>query len=239
MGYSINKMKKVLFAVFAHPDDEAFGPSATIIKEVQAGAELHLVCATRGEGGMNVDNHADLGAVRLKEWQKAADMMGATACHNLEYADGTLCNQTYHKIAQKVETLIREACARADEPLELCLMTFDTNGLTGHLDHIAISYITTFVFYRLKARPPARTTVRELAYFCISDQQEPEPDLDYFVFMPAGRPQSYINRRVAVQDLLEQKFAVMRVHHTQRTDAAQFMARGEAFHATDNFHVIN
>ena len=43
-------MKKLL-AVFAHPDDEAFGPGGTLAKYAKEGVEIHLLCATRGERG--------------------------------------------------------------------------------------------------------------------------------------------------------------------------------------------
>lgn len=43
--------KPCLLAVFAHPDDESFRPSATLAKYVRDGVEVYLVCATRGEAG--------------------------------------------------------------------------------------------------------------------------------------------------------------------------------------------
>jgi LmbE family N-acetylglucosaminyl deacetylase len=43
-------MRKLL-AVFAHPDDEAFGPGGTLARYAYQGVEIHLLCATRGEGG--------------------------------------------------------------------------------------------------------------------------------------------------------------------------------------------
>ena len=40
-----------LLAVLAHPDDESFGPGGTLALYAMRGAEVHLVCATRGEVG--------------------------------------------------------------------------------------------------------------------------------------------------------------------------------------------
>ena len=40
-----------LMAVFAHPDDESFGPSATLAKYASQSVKTYLVCATRGEAG--------------------------------------------------------------------------------------------------------------------------------------------------------------------------------------------
>ena len=36
-------MKKIIFGIFAHPDDEAFGPSGTLLLETRSGTELHLI----------------------------------------------------------------------------------------------------------------------------------------------------------------------------------------------------
>ena len=57
-------MKKLLFGIFAHPDDEAFGPSATLYKAAQAGTDVHLIVVTDGDSGANVDGHKDL----AKKW---------------------------------------------------------------------------------------------------------------------------------------------------------------------------
>ncbi len=231
-------MKRIIFGIFAHPDDEAFGPSATLMKEIAAGAEVRLICVTRGENGTNLDHHSDLGELRIKEWHEAGKRIGATENYTLDYQDGTLCNNNYHEIAATIEAIIREVCAR-HEATELCMMTFDTNGLTGHLDHIAVSYIATFVFYRLQMEPPAHAIVKELAYFCMSREQMPQPNHDYFVFMPAGQSNDYITRRVDVSAFVDRKFDVMRAHHTQRKDAQQSMDAGPMLHEVDNFRVIS
>ena len=37
--------------MFAHPDDESFGPGGTFARYAAAGVEMTLVCGTRGEAG--------------------------------------------------------------------------------------------------------------------------------------------------------------------------------------------
>ena len=46
-------MSKNILAVFAHPDDEAFGSGGTLAKYAGEGHHVVLVCATRGDGGRN------------------------------------------------------------------------------------------------------------------------------------------------------------------------------------------
>ncbi len=43
--------KLTLMAVFAHPDDEAFGTGGTLTKYTTEGCDVYLVTATRGEAG--------------------------------------------------------------------------------------------------------------------------------------------------------------------------------------------
>ena len=235
-GYN-KTMKQVLFGIFAHPDDEAFGPSATLAKEIQNGTELHLICVTDGRNGLNPDKHTDLAKVRMQEWRAAGKLIGATSMHPLDYEDGTLCNNSYHEIADKIEAIVRRDAAAQHGACNIAFMTFDPNGISGHLDHIAVSNITTYVFYKLKEKPPANCTISELAYYCLSREHVPE-FLTSYVFMPAGRAADFINRTVDVRNLRDTKYDIMRRHHSQRQDAESILASGDDFHATDHFHVI-
>lgn len=78
-------MKKVLIGIFAHPDDEAFGPSGTLLKLRDEGWDIHLILLTDGDAGVNVDNVTDLAATRLKEWEASAKLLGAASTHALHY----------------------------------------------------------------------------------------------------------------------------------------------------------
>ncbi|TNF27292.1 MAG: PIG-L family deacetylase, partial [Deltaproteobacteria bacterium] len=53
-------VRRVL-GVFAHPDDEAWSAGALLTRCAQQGAEVHLVCATRGEGGSDRTGRATPG----------------------------------------------------------------------------------------------------------------------------------------------------------------------------------
>lgn len=230
-------MEKLLFGIFAHPDDEAFGPSGTLLKRVRNGEELHLVCITKGQAGMNPDNVPDLGEVREKEWRAAGKRLGATAMHNLAYQDGALCNQYFHEIAGKIEKIITNTCADRQNPVEVDFITLDFNGLTGHLDHVAAAHITAYVSHRLKHRSPKNARIGTLDYFCFSEKQVPKPDTG-FVFMPAGREKSYISKTVDVTDVLDEKLAIMREHYSQRGDAEGIISAGNELLATENFHTV-
>ena len=44
-------MKTVLFGIFAHPEDESFGPCGTLLKAIEAGFEVHLITLPVTEAG--------------------------------------------------------------------------------------------------------------------------------------------------------------------------------------------
>jgi len=62
-----------LLALGAHPDDVEFGCGAVLIQAARAGRKVHVVVCTRGEAASN-----GTPALRAKEAQRAAALMGAT-----------------------------------------------------------------------------------------------------------------------------------------------------------------
>jgi len=82
-----------LVAIFAHPDDEAFGPAGTIAKYAQD-HEIYLICATRGEAGENFldDTTRSIGEIREQELRASAKLLGVKQVFLLDYEDGSLCN---------------------------------------------------------------------------------------------------------------------------------------------------
>jgi LmbE family N-acetylglucosaminyl deacetylase len=214
-------MKKIIFGIFAHPDDEAFGPSGTLIKEVREGVELHLISLTTGQAGTNPDNHPDLGAVRREEWQTAGNLIGATSMHELGFEDGHLDNIAMQQAAEQITSIVRDTLAAQDEQVEVEFMTIDTNGVTGHIDHIVAARATCLVFYRLKALDSRITRLR-LA--CLPAQYLATINTDW-LFMDAGRSEAEIDEIVDARAFQQDIIAVMRAHHTQRADAHASLAR--------------
>src|SRR5687768_11757680 len=146
----MESMKKIIFGIFAHPDDEAFGPAGTLINEVQNGAELHLISFTAGDAGTNLDNAPDLGVVREEEWRKAGALIGATSMHLLGYKDGHLDNQSMIEATDRISQIVHAVIDNIPHDAVVEFMTLDLNGYTGHIDHIVAARTACQVFYRLK-----------------------------------------------------------------------------------------
>ena len=225
-------MQKVIFGIFAHPDDEAFGPCGTLLLETQAGAELHLVTATAGSGekSMNPDNVPNLEAVRRSEWQAAAQLLGARSTTLLGYTDGKLGNDDHLTFTTQIEQLVEKTVDNRQD-VEIEFICFDLNGLTGHIDHIVASRSTCLAFYRLKA---AGLPMKQLRLYCLSGRDYPTTETS-FVYMEPGRTPQEIHQTVDARQLLSQVHDVMRCHHSQRNDyEAQVAKIGDGV-AIDHF----
>lgn len=211
-------MKKIIFGVFAHPDDEAFGPAGTLLLETKSGTELYLICLTAGENGTNPDNDPNLGETRLAEWQNAAHLIGAASTHHLGYSDGHLDNIAMIEIAEKIRQIVEEYAA---EDAEIEFMSLDPNGLTGHIDHIVASRAASLAFHTIKSHDQRLTRIR---YACLSNEQYPTIQTDW-IYMDAGRQPDEIHETIDARSLRNEIIDVMRCHASQRADCEANLAK--------------
>ncbi len=202
-------MKKLLFGIFAHPDDEAFGPGGTLLKLNSEGYDTHLILLSDGDAGVNIDNVPDLAASRLDEWQASAKILEASSTHALHYPDGALETIDTNNLDEKVRQTITQIIENYVEPTELSFMTLEPHGLTGHRDHIAASELTTRIAKGFKPR--------EIWYFCLDSTQAPLDGTAYYE--PRAREDSYITTKIDIAPWLETKYRMMDAHYSQRRDA--------------------
>lgn len=207
-------MKKIIFGIFAHPDDEAFGPCGTLLQEIQSGTDVHLITLTAGENGMNPDNHPDLGGLRLNEWHNAGNLLGATTMHFLGYQDGQLNNLAMIEAAERIMTLVTHILAPLPRDIEIEFMSLDLNGYTGHIDHIVAARAACLAFYRFKKNDPRFTRIR-LA--CLPQEIVPTTNIDW-IYMEPGRTSEEIDETIDARDLAPQIKTIMQAHASQRAD---------------------
>lgn len=210
----MESMKKIIFGIFAHPDDEAFGPAGTLISEVQAGTELHLISFTAGDAGTNPDNVPDLGTVREQEWRKAGVLMGASSMHLLGYRDGHLDNQTMIEATDRISQIVRSVVDNTSEDIVVEFMSLDLNGYTGHIDHIVAARTACQVFYRFKATDTRFSRIR-LA--CLPRSVIPAMSTDW-IFMEPGRSDAEIDETIDARHQKDAILNVMNAHYSQRAD---------------------
>ena len=162
-----DRTAKRLLAVLAHPDDESFGPGGTLALYANAGVEVHLICATRGEVGdipseIQLDS-AKTARIREDELRCAATQLGLTGVHILGYRDSgmpgssdnshpkALAAAPVTEVAAKIAALIRQI-------LPQVVITHDPMGGYRHPDHIAIHKATVQAFDSVKEEMDASST---------------------------------------------------------------------------------
>lgn len=144
-----------LLAVFAHPDDETFGPGGTLARYAHEGVPVHLICATRGEAGENnvgtLGDCPDLACKREEELRCAARILGLAGVHLLDYRDSGMPGSPHnsHPRALTRADLRAVATQIAERLVALrpqVVLTFDPFGGYGHPDHITIHRATVLAF---------------------------------------------------------------------------------------------
>lgn len=230
-----------LLAVFAHPDDEAFGSGGTLARYAADGVQITLVCATRGEVGEIADpalaTPATLGAVRETELRTAARAMGFSDVRFLGYRDsgmvGTadnanplaLVNAPAEPVVEQLVRIMREVRPQA-------VITFDPNGGYGHPDHIAIHEHTVAAFHAAgdglrypaagAAWQPARlfyTVVPRALFRTLREQLAAQgvDTSDFDRFEEGGRawPDDQIHVALDVTPTVAAKWDALNAHRTQ------------------------
>jgi LmbE family N-acetylglucosaminyl deacetylase len=207
-----------MIGIFAHPDDGTFGPGGTFALAAQNGFETHMICATCGDAGINDKGHDDLATVREAEEREAGEILGISSHVMLRLGDGQLCNNAYLPTAERLLYHLRDLTTPEDD---VTLVTFAPDGLTGHLDHIFMSLVTTYCY--LKLRGERRL---QLKYFVIPAAWNPTANTDW-LYMPKGRDASDIDEIIDVRAVRDQKVAAIRAHRTQTKDADTHLSRGD------------
>jgi LmbE family N-acetylglucosaminyl deacetylase len=195
---------KNIVAVFAHPDDESFGPSGALAKLAKDNNNLFLIVVTDGSRGLGRDQFKEkLSQIRKKEVEKAATILGVKKVFFLNYQDGTLCNKLYHQIAEKIFQIIKEIAASI-------ILTYENLGVSGHLDHIAVSLICSYLYEKHPGQ------IKKIFYYCLL-HSEKKSMKDYFIFWPQGYYKKEINYYLKIdQTLLEKKIAAIKCHQSQK-----------------------
>ena len=234
-------MKNSLLAIFAHPDDEAFGTGGTLSRYAAEGNQVYLVCATRGEVGEISDpsfaTPETLGQVREGELRCAAETMGISELIFLDYRDsgmaGTPENQDPRAFvnapAEEVVSRLVKIIRRLRPQI---IATFEPYGGYGHPDHIAIHNHTVKAFHAsaddgLFPEHGSAWQAQRLYYtaiprsFFIEMRQQMQAlgidtsDLDRFDDPKIGWPDEQVNVWMDISSTVHAKWEALSCHRTQ------------------------
>jgi LmbE family N-acetylglucosaminyl deacetylase len=230
--------KQVLLAVFAHPDDESFGPGGTLAHYAAQGTEVRLLCATRGEVGDIPDDllqgHRDVAELRESELRCAAEHLGLSDVHFLEYRDsgmpGSEDNHHPHALAAApLDEVAQKIYEYMQEHQPQVVITFDPIGGYRHPDHIAVYEATRLSFEKAQASS-TRYRPQKLYYHTFSKRilrlllrvlplfgQDPHrygrnQDIDLVDLAAVDFP---IHAHISYRDVLDEKERAAACHRSQ------------------------
>lgn len=156
-----------VLAVVAHPDDESFGLGAVLDAFARSGADVSVLCLTRGEASSLHGVPGELQSLRAVELQSAATALGLTSAVLADHPDGSLAGVDAETLAHEVSEAVERGRAEG-------LLVFDTSGVTGHPDHVAASAAALRAATSLDLPVLGWTVPRDVA-----DQLNDELDTDF------------------------------------------------------------
>jgi N-acetyl-1-D-myo-inositol-2-amino-2-deoxy-alpha-D-glucopyranoside deacetylase len=175
---------RTILVVLAHPDDETFGMGGTLAYYGHLGAEVHLVCATRGEVGEVSDEKMNgfnsIAELRENELCCAADVLKIRKVHFLDYRDSGMNGSVENEhpdafINAPIEMVAKELVDLMRRIKPDIVLTFDPIGGYMHPDHI-MAHNATVMAFGLCSDPDYE--VNDLAPFA--------PKRLYFHIIPRG-----------------------------------------------------
>ena len=222
-------MARTLMAIFAHPDDEAFGSGGTLARYSAAGDRVVLVCATRGESGKVTDPELgrvdDVGALREQELADACVALGIEEHVLLGYHDSGRQDRTRHDDPKALMNVDELELERALLPqLERyrpdVVLTFDPHGIYGHVDHLKIHRAASAAFWsagKVQEPPPQRLfytamSSERMRRMQAARERGPLQGLDPDVY--GVRDQDFA-AVIDVHPWIERKRAAIRAHRSQ------------------------
>lgn len=220
-GFTLDKVEK-LVAIIAHSDDEAFGPAGTLAMLTDKGKEIHIICVTDNDDKTIVDKPKNLAEIRKKELKKSAKVLGVKKVHFLGYKDGELSNNAYHRIAEDIKEIL-------DKVNPDTLLTFEHRGISGHIDHIVCSMVTSYLFEKL-------AYVKNILYHAILKEYT-DNMVDYFIYFPDGYEREDIDLVVDTKDYWDKKVEAIKAHESQVGNAKEVLSMFEDREKADHFLV--
>jgi len=240
--------RRTLLGIFAHPDDESFGPGGTLARYAAEDVQVHVIIATDGIAGSvedpgQVKEHQTLAQVRSTELSNAAVALGITSIWSLPYRDsgmrGTPDNEHPDALVQQpVEALAQELLDYIERLQPQVIVTHDPYGGYGHPDHVRVCEATTAAFHLARQQRGGYGGPQKLYYTAFDKRflkltvqvmpwmgQDPtaigrNKDID---LVEISRWETPIHARVDVSRYLPQKLAASLAHASQYSGGPTFI----------------
>ena len=147
-------MTRCLLGVFAHPDDESFGPGATLAVHAAAGVDVHVATMTDGMAGTpapGFPHGEELASIRAEELREAVSILGGTS-HHLSYRDSGFIGDPRNDdpdsfINVDAEGPVADLVRIIRHVRPDVVLTHHSTGGYFHPDHIRCHHLTREAFF--------------------------------------------------------------------------------------------
>ncbi len=226
--------KLTLVAIFAHPDDEAFGAGGTLAKYAQQGVDVHVITATLGEAGQianpSVTLNEPLSVLREQELRCACHEYGVVGVHMLGYIDRQTAVVPPGGAVYKIVKLLRQLKPQV-------VISFGPDGVYGHFDHLVIHRWASAAV-QIAAESDKWVTagaphqVAKFYHLVISEKQvmmmkeafkREAVFMDDVPFPFVGYPDEQITTVIDVGEVIETKLNGIRCHASQLDPAMPYL----------------
>jgi LmbE family N-acetylglucosaminyl deacetylase len=244
--------KRILLAVYAHPDDE-LSAGGTLAHYARQGVSTHLICATRGEVGEappDLKGFKSIAEMRSDELLCASNILGLDSVSFLNYRDSGMPGSPDNRhpqslVSAPVDEVARQVAAYIRRLKPQVVVTFDPIGGYRHPDHIAIHNATVQAFavagdssIEIEDLPPhtpsklyfstfprgfLRTAVRLLKFIGRDPRHfGKNHDIDLEALVEFDFP---IHARIPIGDAIDQKARATACHSSQLPSMGGALAR--------------
>ncbi len=125
-----------MLCVFAHPDDECYGPGGAIADYAMRGVDVHILMFTCGEAG-SIGVSRELPREELCR-RRVAELEGS--CKALGVRDHRIVGAPDKAVSDfPADRGVAEVRAEIDRVRPQVVLTFHHGGVSGHPDHIAVA----------------------------------------------------------------------------------------------------
>lgn len=201
-----------ILAIWSHPDDEILLSAGIMSLAARDGHKVVSVVATKGEQkswGDKFKPLSPLGNVREEELIAALNILGIKEHHTMGYADGDCSQVDESEASAKIAAIIKEVNPDT-------ILTFAPDGLTGDVDHQAISRWVSLAF------ASTAKANSNLYHAALSTEWASNylPKLQAFNFFQPGFPHPVPPEQLAInftmpQDILNIKMDALSANTTQ------------------------
>ncbi len=180
MAELIREAPARVLAVYAHPDDPEVSCGGVLASWARAGAEVHVVVATRGDKGSqdpDVDGEA-LAEQRAAEATTAAEVLGLAGLELLAHPDGALAGVP--SLVAELVGLVRRHRPEVVVGVDPTAVFFG-DGYVNHVDHRCIGWATLDAVAPAASSPlyfPERGRAHQVHTVLLSGTLEPDVWVD-------------------------------------------------------------